>query len=132
MDFSIIVFYVDNNDGSVTDNATGLMLMQEDSTTPLNWEHALLFAKQKNTEHYLGYSDWRVPNIKELQSIVDYSGTYPAIDLQYFIITEAKPISGQVLRRIIVLSILDIFTHSMSLLGLGQEATKRLCKVLIP
>jgi hypothetical protein len=26
-----------------------------------------------NEENYLGYSDWRLPNAKELQSIVDYT-----------------------------------------------------------
>jgi len=81
--------FFDNYDGSVTDNATGLMWMQQDSLMPLDWEKSLLFAQQKNAEHYLGYTDWRVPNIKELQSIVDYSGTSPAIDLDYFSITDA-------------------------------------------
>jgi hypothetical protein len=28
---------------------------------------------ERNTASYLGYSDWRMPNIKELHSIVDYS-----------------------------------------------------------
>jgi hypothetical protein len=36
----------------------------------LNWEQALVWAE--NLE-YRGYSDWRLPNAKELQSIVDYS-----------------------------------------------------------
>lgn len=80
--------FFDNHDGSVTDNATGLMWMQQDSSIPLDWGNALLFAKQKNAEHYLGYSDWRVPNIKELQSIVDYSASYPAINSLYFSITD--------------------------------------------
>ncbi|MCP4754497.1 MAG: DUF1566 domain-containing protein, partial [Proteobacteria bacterium] len=31
-----------------------------------------------------GKSDWRLPNIKELQSIVDYSKLKPAIDVTYF------------------------------------------------
>jgi hypothetical protein len=36
-------------------------------------------ADRRNAEAYLGYSDWRLPNVKELQSIVDdafyWSGT---------------------------------------------------------
>jgi hypothetical protein len=63
----------DNGDGTVTDSATGLMWQQGDSQTRLNWQEALDYAKQKNSENYLGYSDWRLPNVKELQSIVDYS-----------------------------------------------------------
>ena len=29
--------------------------------------------QQKNTENYLGYTDWRLPNAKEMQSILDYT-----------------------------------------------------------
>ncbi len=78
----------DNQDGTVTDKATGLMWMQEDSLVDLNWQEALAYAGLKNTEKYLGYGDWRVPNVKELQSIVDYTGVYPAIDARFFIITD--------------------------------------------
>jgi hypothetical protein len=63
----------DNGDGTITDNATGLMWSQNDSGTGMNWEDALAWVQQKNAENYLGYSDWRLPNAKELQSIVDYS-----------------------------------------------------------
>lgn len=88
-DYAVNTF-IDNHDGSVTDSSTGLMWMQQDSLIPLDWENALLFAQQKNEEHYLGHSDWRVPNIKELQSIVNYSGVYPAIDLDYFTISDSE------------------------------------------
>jgi hypothetical protein len=40
---------------------------------PTNWEEALAWVQEKNEENYLGYSDWRLPDAKELQSIVDYS-----------------------------------------------------------
>ncbi len=71
--------FVDNKDGTITDLATGLQWMQVDSGTfnvgndsdgKLNWEQALDWAE--NLE-YAGYSDWRLPNAKELQSIVDYT-----------------------------------------------------------
>ncbi len=61
-----------NGDGTITDNATGLMWSQDDSGAGMNWEDALAWVEQKNAENYLGYSDWRLPNAKELQSIVDY------------------------------------------------------------
>jgi predicted outer membrane repeat protein len=64
---------VDNADDTITDAATGLMWSQDDSGSGLNWEDALAWVQQKNTENYLGYSDWRMPDVKELQSIVDYS-----------------------------------------------------------
>ena len=62
--------FVDNADGTITDNATGLMWTQMDSEEGIDWENALAYAE--NSE-YAGYSDWRLPNVKELQSIVDYS-----------------------------------------------------------
>ena len=36
-------------------------------------KRALTYAQTKNTENFLGHNDWRLPNVKELQSIVDYS-----------------------------------------------------------
>jgi len=61
-----------NDDGTVTDNASGLMWAQQDSVTGLNWQEALAWAEQQNTASYLGYTDWRLPNAKELQSLLDY------------------------------------------------------------
>ena len=65
--------FIDNGAGIITDQATGLMWTQDDSETGLNWEEALSWVAQKNTENYLGYNDWRLPNAKELQGIVDYT-----------------------------------------------------------
>ncbi|HOJ04597.1 MAG TPA: DUF1566 domain-containing protein [Bacteroidota bacterium] len=62
--------FVDNGDGSITDNATGLMWQQSDDGVARDWEHALEYAEQATLA---GYTDWRLPDIKELQSIVDYS-----------------------------------------------------------
>ncbi len=83
-DYSVNDF-TDNNDGTITDNATGLMWAQKDSGEGMNWEDALMWVQEKNEVEYLGYSDWRIPNIKELQSIVDYTRSpdttnSPAID----------------------------------------------------
>lgn len=65
--------FADNGDRSITDKATGLMWSKDDSGTGMNWEEALAWVQEKNQQNYLGYSDWRLPNAKELQSIVDYS-----------------------------------------------------------
>jgi hypothetical protein len=62
--------FVDNSDSTITDNAKGLMWMQNDSNAGLTWEDALNYAENLK---YAGYSDWRLPDVKELQSIVDYS-----------------------------------------------------------
>jgi len=65
--------FVDNGDGTITDRATTLMWTRDDSGKGLNWQEALAWAQAKNSENYLGHNDWRLPNTKELQSIVDYS-----------------------------------------------------------
>lgn len=77
--------FVDNGDGTVTDLATGLMWTKNDSGFGMTWEEALEWVQEKNAENYLGYNDWRLPNAKELQSIVDYTRSpdttdSPAID----------------------------------------------------
>lgn len=63
----------DNGDGTVTDRASGLMWTKADSGKGLNWPDALAWVQAKNRANYLGHSDWRLPNVKELQSIVEYS-----------------------------------------------------------
>jgi hypothetical protein len=72
--------FVDNHDGTITDKATGLMWSADDSGKGMNWEDALAWVQQKNDENYLGYNDWRLPNAKELQSIVDYTRSPSAIN----------------------------------------------------
>lgn len=64
---------VDNGDGTLTDWATGLMWAQADSGAALNWEEALAWVQTQNDVGYLGYDDWRLPDAKELQSILDYT-----------------------------------------------------------
>ncbi|MGE5279247.1 MAG: DUF1566 domain-containing protein [Deltaproteobacteria bacterium] len=62
--------FVDNGDGTVTDAATGLMWMKADAGRPMGWEEALAYAEDLR---YAGHDDWRLPNAKELQYIVDYT-----------------------------------------------------------
>ena len=63
----------DNGDRTVTDRATGLTWSQADSGTGMDWQSALAWVQKKNAEKFLGHDDWRLPNAKELQSIVDYT-----------------------------------------------------------
>ncbi len=70
----------DNGDGTITDRATGLMWAQADSASGMDWEHALAYAQTQNASTYLGYDDWRLPNTKEFQSIVDYTRSPGATD----------------------------------------------------
>jgi hypothetical protein len=77
--------FIANGDGTISDQATGLMWLQSDSGQGMDWEEALAWVQDRNAANYLGYRDWRLPNAKELQSIVDYSRSpdttdSPAID----------------------------------------------------
>jgi hypothetical protein len=63
----------DNGNGTITDRATGLTWSKDDSGRGMNWQEALAWVQTKNRENFLGHNDWRLPNAKELQSIVDYT-----------------------------------------------------------
>jgi len=76
--------YLNNSDGTITDTSTGLMWMEVDADTTMDWENALSYCENLS---YAGYDDWKLPDVKELQSLVDYSGNYPAIDSD-FVCTE--------------------------------------------
>lgn len=74
--------FISNNNGTISDSATGLMWQQADSMKGINWQEALKYAQ---TFKLGGYDDWRLPNAKELQSILDYTRSpetsrSPAID----------------------------------------------------
>jgi len=69
--------FADNGDGTVTDRATGLTWTKGDSAQPMRWPDALAYAE--NLE-LAGHSDWRLPNAKELHSIVDYGKAPDARD----------------------------------------------------
>lgn len=89
-----------SNKNTVLDSATGLMWDKNDSGKGMNWEDALKWVQEKNRENYLGFNDWRMPNAKELQSIVDYSRSpqetnSAAID-PLFNIAEIKDEDGRV------------------------------------
>lgn len=62
--------FIDNNDGTITDLATGLMWQKTDDGNTRDWKSALAYAESLTLA---SYSDWRLPNAKEMQSIVDYS-----------------------------------------------------------
>ena len=89
--------FTNNGDGTVTDNLTGLMWLKEanhigencpgfdnDGTADdgaVTWEHALNFVGDMNAGTYsnCGHTDWRLPNVKELQSLIHYGVDYPAV-----------------------------------------------------
>lgn len=96
--------YTVHDDGTVTDNDTGLMWMQcsegqswesnggagncTGTATTHTWDAALALA---NGKAFAGYSDWRLPDIKQLASLVAEDRYSPAINSTIF---PATPSSG--------------------------------------
>lgn len=89
--------YIDHGDGTITDAKSGLMWSKcsigqqwsengcSGAAANLEWADALTTVQQFNTSGGLGgNADWRLPNIKELGSLVDPQCHSPAISLVFF------------------------------------------------
>ncbi|MEI6899130.1 MAG: SUMF1/EgtB/PvdO family nonheme iron enzyme, partial [Bacteroidota bacterium] len=73
--------YTDLGNETVTDHLTGLMWQKVNSSNTMTWEEALAFASGFSLA---GKTDWRLPNIKELQSLNDVNRLKPSIDNSVF------------------------------------------------
>lgn len=96
--------YQDNMDGTVTDTETGLTWAKcalgrdwidnvaDDSSDDecilsphtISWQAALEAAQTANEASFLGYDDWRLPNVNELVSLVESACTNPQINVNLF------------------------------------------------
>ena len=82
--------FVVNADDTVTDNCTGLQWQRftadrngDFETTEADaftWRAAVDFCENLS---FAGHGDWRLPNVRELQSIVDYGPSLPAADPRF-------------------------------------------------
>jgi hypothetical protein len=76
--------YISNND-TVTDIKTNLQWIKswnsDWNTNRFDWNGALNYCENLV---FAGQSDWRLPNIKELSSIIDRTHVNPAIDTEAF------------------------------------------------
>jgi len=88
--------YTDNGDGTITDNNTGLVWEKKDNSGGIHdvgdtytWGMTsepytmngtmitVFLASLNRPPCFAGRCDWRIPNVRELQSIVDYEIPYP-------------------------------------------------------
>lgn len=79
--------FIDGCDGTVTDTCTGLMWQKTTADTNgddeittddrSSWKEALQYCE--NLE-FAGYDDWRLPNVRELESLVHYGRRDPCMD----------------------------------------------------
>jgi hypothetical protein len=70
-----------SDEDTVIDNLTGLMWTKNGNLPefPLMWEEALAYVKQMNGKGKCGYKDWRLPNRKELFSLVSHVNVNPSL-----------------------------------------------------
>jgi hypothetical protein len=79
--------YVDNGDGTITDLNTGLMWEKlsdnssiHDKDTLYTWDNAFAVkVATLNSGSFAGHTDWRVPNRKELESILNLQNVHPSV-----------------------------------------------------
>lgn len=73
--------FVDNGDGTITDQNTGYVWQKQDDAALRNWESACQYCDAL----VLGQSSsWRIPTKQELATILDYTRYLPAINTSYF------------------------------------------------
>jgi formylglycine-generating enzyme required for sulfatase activity len=73
--------FIDNGNGTITDRALGLVWQKMQSPVSMSWENALQYSDSLSLA---GLTDWRLPNIKELQSLNDVGLSKPSIDKSIF------------------------------------------------
>jgi hypothetical protein len=72
-------------EGSVLDTATGLYWLRDAGygEFPRTWQEGLDFIAQMNREQVLGKNDWRLPNRRELRSLISHQASRPALPEQH-------------------------------------------------
>ena len=63
--------FVDNGDGTITDRATGLMWERGGSETDRDKDRAVFYVDKLNKSRFAGYSNWRLPTLEELASLLN-------------------------------------------------------------
>lgn len=83
--------FTDNGDGTITDQNTGLTWEAlsddggiHDKDATYSWDDAVLVKiATLNAQSFAGHDDWRLPNVRELQSIVSYATYGPAVQAAF-------------------------------------------------
>jgi len=73
--------FKDNGNGTISDKSTGLMWQKIASSEQIIWSDSIITAEALTLA---GYTDWRLPNVLELLSIVDWTQYDPCINHTFF------------------------------------------------
>ncbi len=84
---TIAEHFTDNGNGTITDNLTNLIWQKSPYTDSLTWENALTYSDSLTL---LGDTDWRLPNIKELESLNDETLISPSLNRTVFNVTASS------------------------------------------
>ena len=79
--------FINNGNGTITDNLTGLIWQGIPTADTLTWEQSLVYADALSLNDA---NDWRLPNIKELFSINDETLINPSLDANFFNVFNAQ------------------------------------------
>jgi len=83
--------YTDLGDGTIKDNNTGLIWEKKsddgsihDKDTTYTFANAFaVHIAGLNTANFAGHNDWRLPNVKELESILNYENANPSVSTEF-------------------------------------------------
>jgi len=78
--------YTSNDNGTITDNNTGLIWEKKTIANMFDvytWGEAFDYVAALNASNFAGYRDWRLPNVRELQTIIDYENFGPAVSPEF-------------------------------------------------
>ena len=88
--------FTDNGNGTVTDNLTGLIWLKEANcwghvtwSQALTYAHGLVNGQCGLTDGSIA-GDWRLPNVKEMASLIDYDYYNPPMHMSY-LFTNVQP-----------------------------------------
>jgi len=79
--------YIDNDfrehgDTTVTDRVTGLLWQRDGSDFPMTWNEAQVYVQHLNDEGFAGRSNWRLPTVTELCSLLTETGDAAALCIE--------------------------------------------------
>jgi hypothetical protein len=78
----VVQRYTSHDNGTVTDLNTGLTWEKKTAANMFDaytWDEAFVYVAGLNAARFGGHDDWRVPNIRELQSLIDFGKFDPAV-----------------------------------------------------
>jgi hypothetical protein len=62
--------FQNNGNRTISDRATGLMWQKSGSPNTLNYEQVHVYLEELNRKKFAGYSDWRLPTVRELMTLI--------------------------------------------------------------